>query len=37
MKARTVAMIRGTENGKPFIYAESAILCNAQQLLTAHS
>jgi hypothetical protein len=31
------AMASNTENGKPFIYAGFATLCNAQQLLTAHS
>jgi hypothetical protein len=31
------AIVGNTEYGNPFIYAESAILCNAQQPLTAHS
>jgi hypothetical protein len=29
--------VGNTENTKPFVYAGFASLCNAQQLLTAHS
>jgi hypothetical protein len=31
------AKVGNTENGKPFIYAGFAPLCNAQQPVTAHS
>jgi hypothetical protein len=31
------AIVSNTENGKPFIYAGFATLCNAQKRLTAHS